>query len=51
MDLEIKSYGKINFTLDIKNRRKDGYHNIESIIQTIDSVEINTTIPDEGITF
>ncbi len=36
MDLEIKSYGKINFTLDIKNRRKDGYHNIESIIQTID---------------
>ncbi len=33
--LEIKSYGKINFTLDIKNRRSDGYHNIESIMQTI----------------
>ncbi len=33
--LEIKSYGKINFTLDIKNKRSDGYHNIESIIQTI----------------
>lgn len=34
--IEIKSYGKINFTLDIIGKRRDGYHNIESIMQTID---------------
>ena len=38
--LEIKSYGKINFTLDIKNRRNDGYHNIESIMQTINIYDV-----------
>ncbi len=48
--LEIRSYGKINFTLDIKNKRNDGYHNIESIIQTIDiydTLKINKV--DSGI--
>ncbi len=48
--LEIRSYGKINFTLDIKNRRSDGYHNIESIIQTIDIYDtLKVTKIDNGI--
>ncbi len=48
--LEIRSYGKINFTLDIKNRRSDGYHNIESMIQTIDIYDtLRVTKIENGI--
>lgn len=35
-EIEISSYGKINLSLDIVNKRPDGYHNIESIMQSID---------------
>lgn len=31
----IKSYAKINLTLDITGRRSDGYHDIRTIMQTI----------------
>ena len=30
-----KAYGKINFYLDVLNKREDGYHNIRSIMQTV----------------
>lgn len=30
-----KSYAKINLTLDVLNKRKDGYHEIESIMQSV----------------
>jgi len=30
------AYAKVNFTLDILDRRPDGYHDIRSIMQTID---------------
>lgn len=30
-----KSYAKINLTLDVKGKRKDGYHELESVMQTI----------------
>lgn len=30
-----KAYAKINYTLDVKNLRSDGYHNIESIMQAV----------------
>lgn len=33
--LKLKSYAKINLYLDIGSRLKDGYHNIETIIQTV----------------
>lgn len=33
--MQIKAYAKINLTLDITGKRADGYHNIESIIQSI----------------
>lgn len=32
----MKSYAKINLALDVINERKDGYHNIASIMQRID---------------
>lgn len=33
--LKIKAYAKINLVLNILNKKKDGYHNIESIFQQI----------------
>lgn len=33
--LKLKSYAKINLFLDVKRKRKDGYHDIETILQTI----------------
>lgn len=33
--MEYKSYGKINLSLDILNKREDGYHNINTIMQKI----------------
>jgi 4-diphosphocytidyl-2-C-methyl-D-erythritol kinase len=35
MKIKIKSPAKINLFLEIKNKRSDGYHNLESIMQTI----------------
>jgi len=40
--LTFKSYGKINLTLEIINKRIDGYHNLFSIMQTIDLFDIIT---------
>lgn len=34
-ELTVRAYAKINLFLDIKNRRKDGYHNLEMVMQTI----------------
>lgn len=34
--MKLKSYGKINIGLRILGRRPDGYHEIETILQTID---------------
>jgi len=39
-----KSYAKINLTLDVIEKREDGYHNIDGIMQLIDlydEVEVN----------
>ncbi len=34
--LNVRAYAKINLTLDILGKREDGYHDIASVIQTID---------------
>jgi len=34
--LAVIAYGKVNLTLDILNKRDDGYHEIESVMQAID---------------
>jgi len=31
-----RSYAKLNLYLDVLKRRRDGYHNIETIFQTVD---------------
>ena len=41
--IKIRSYSKVNFTLDILNKRQDGYHNLDSVVQIIslaDNLEI-----------
>jgi len=34
-EIEIKSYSKINLTLNILGKRRDGYHDLETIMQSI----------------
>ncbi len=38
----IKSYAKINLTLDVTKKRKDGYHDIVTIMQTIGLFDVVT---------
>ena len=43
-----KSYAKINLTLDVIEKRKDGYHNIDGIMQIVDLYdEVTVEIADE----
>ena len=45
-----RSYAKINLTLDVLNKRSDGYHDVEMIMQTVslyDLIIIDKI--DEGI--
>lgn len=34
--MRVPAYAKINFTLEVLGRREDGYHEVRSILQTID---------------
>ncbi|WP_300410026.1 4-(cytidine 5'-diphospho)-2-C-methyl-D-erythritol kinase [Lagierella sp.] len=34
--MKFKSYGKINLSLEVLNKREDGYHNIDTIMQFVD---------------
>lgn len=48
-----RSYAKINLTLDVLGQREDGYHEIESVMQTIslfDLVLVDRTPCDIGLT-
>ena len=47
--LVYKSPAKINLTLELINRRKDDYHNISTIMQTINIFDIITYELDENI--
>ncbi|MGB9808444.1 MAG: 4-(cytidine 5'-diphospho)-2-C-methyl-D-erythritol kinase [Caldanaerobacter sp.] len=38
--LKIKAYAKINLTLDVISKREDGYHEIVSVMQSIDLADI-----------
>jgi 4-diphosphocytidyl-2-C-methyl-D-erythritol kinase len=57
LKLRAKAYAKLNLTLEILNRREDGFHEIRTILQTInlwdtlsfemsDSIGITCDIPD-----
>ncbi len=44
----LRSYAKINLSLDILRKREDGYHEVEMIMQTIDLYDIIELTPTEG---
>lgn len=46
----MKAYAKVNLTLEVLRRREDGYHEISSIIQTIDLHDTLTLEPHDQIT-
>jgi 4-diphosphocytidyl-2-C-methyl-D-erythritol kinase len=47
--LKIKAHAKINLTLEILGKRPDGYHEIHSVIQTIDFGDSLLISPDSEI--
>lgn len=47
--VKIKCPAKINLTLEVLNKREDGYHNIKSIMQTISLYDYLTIEIDKGI--
>ena len=40
--LTIKAPAKVNLTLEVLNKREDGFHNIQSIMHTINLFDILT---------
>lgn len=42
MEIKVKCPAKINLTLEILNKREDGFHNIQSVMQTINLFDILT---------
>jgi 4-diphosphocytidyl-2-C-methyl-D-erythritol kinase len=42
MDLKIAAYGKINLTLHITGKREDGYHTLDTIMQSVSLADILT---------
>lgn len=48
--LTVKAYAKVNLTLEVLGRRDDGYHDIVSIMQTVDLADTLTLEEADGIT-
>lgn len=49
--MKVNAYAKINLTLDITGRREDGYHLLDTIMQSVslcDTIEINRTT-EQGV--
>ncbi len=47
--LSKKAYAKINLFLDVKTRREDGYHDIESVMQTVTLHDTVTVTQHEDV--
>jgi len=50
-EIKVKCPAKINLTLEILNKREDGFHNIQSIMQTIDLFDILTISVEKSENF
>ena len=48
--LTINAFAKLNFTLEVLGQRENGYHDIASIMQTIDLSDAVTLEPSDTIT-
>ncbi|MBN2076288.1 MAG: 4-(cytidine 5'-diphospho)-2-C-methyl-D-erythritol kinase [Dehalococcoidales bacterium] len=51
MKLTVKAPAKINLTLEVLSKRNDGYHEIRSVIQTIDLCDVIMIKDDDGTSF
>ncbi|MCL0098394.1 4-(cytidine 5'-diphospho)-2-C-methyl-D-erythritol kinase [Dehalococcoidia bacterium] len=49
--LSLPSYAKVNLTLEVLGKRDDGYHEISSVLQTIDLADLLSFEPATGIRF
>lgn len=48
--VEIPAYAKVNFTLEVLGRRRDGYHDIASVMQTVSLHDTVTVEPADEVT-
>ncbi len=48
--LTLKAHAKINLTLEVLGRRDDGYHEVATIMQTVDLHDTVRLTPDDDIT-
>ena len=48
MKIKVQCPAKINLTLKVINKREDGFHNIESIMQTISLYDVLTISVEES---
>ena len=46
MTYKLKAYAKINLSLDVVSKRKDGYHNLESVMHTVPGLYDELTITE-----
>ncbi|MFA7658484.1 MAG: 4-(cytidine 5'-diphospho)-2-C-methyl-D-erythritol kinase [Candidatus Gastranaerophilaceae bacterium] len=51
MEIKVKCPAKINLTLEILNKRSDGFHDIQSVMQTIDLFDILTITAEKSNKF
>lgn len=50
MSCTVKGYAKVNLTLDVLSKRPDGYHDISTIMRTVDIFDIvEISLTDQGI--
>ena len=48
--LSIPAYAKVNLSLEVIGRRDDGYHEVATILQTVDLADTVTLRPGDGLT-
>ena len=48
-EINLRSYGKINLSLDVTGLRQDGYHQIETVMQRISLYDRVQIIWEEGV--
>ncbi len=49
--LTVHAYAKINLTLEVLGKRNDGYHEIASVLQTIDLADVLSFEPSDELKF
>ena len=50
MEIRLKAYAKINLTLEVLGRRADGYHEVRTVLQTIDLADEVTLVSRDLVT-